>query len=143
VSTALQPLTDVQILALTLYGEARSEGLDGMWAVASVIATRAKKRGVSWRTVCLQPLQFSCWNDNDPNREKLLALASAWDHGLAVSPSLRRAMVIAQAMHEDRLGSNVGNADHYYSRRIPKPSWAGKMRHIATIKDHIFLESVA
>lgn len=51
--------------------------------MASVILNRvafAKRRGRYWwgndvKSVCLKPAQFSCWNANDPNRKKLLALS--------------------------------------------------------------------
>lgn len=62
------------LVAATMWGEARGEGLVGMLAVGGVIYNRvATGRGL-WSTltkVCLQPWQFSCWNVNDPNSAKL------------------------------------------------------------------------
>ena len=54
--------TDVDIIAKTLYGEARGEGYDGMLAVATVIYNRAKHDKDLFVKVCLKPKQFSCWN---------------------------------------------------------------------------------
>ena len=56
----------IEVVAATLYHEARGEGEEGMRAVASVIYNRAhqkrwKKLGYSG--VCLQKKQFSCHNN--------------------------------------------------------------------------------
>jgi hypothetical protein len=57
--------SDVSIIAKTLYGEARSEGYEGILAVATVIFNRAKGDKNEFAKVCLKPKQFSCWNDVD------------------------------------------------------------------------------
>ena len=75
--TDLSYLTDYDVVAKTIWGEARGEGLNGMTGVACVIQNRAHKGGWWGRTpreVCLKPMQFSCWNKDDPNRAKLLAV---------------------------------------------------------------------
>jgi len=62
------------VVAATLWGEARGEGLIGMLAVCHVIHNRVKTGRSLWSSltkVCLQPWQFSCWNVNDPNSAKL------------------------------------------------------------------------
>jgi spore germination cell wall hydrolase CwlJ-like protein len=64
---------DRDILARTLWGEARGEGLAGQIAVAWTIRNRVNDgKAKSWwgegyAGVCLKPYQFSCWNKNDPN----------------------------------------------------------------------------
>lgn len=75
------------LLALTLYGEARGEPIDGKKAVAWVVRNRmaAAARRVAERGskhplfgdgtvggVVLKPYQFSCWNKGDPNLRKML-----------------------------------------------------------------------
>src|SRR6266851_1198033 len=76
--------TDVLTLARTLWGEARGESDDGKTAVAWVVRNRAERAGFAGRLlgqagavahVCRAPWQFSCWNDNDPNRAALEALS--------------------------------------------------------------------
>lgn len=70
----------VDILARTLWGEARGEGDTGMHAVANIVMNRVKHPkwwGHSVTSVCLMPYQFSCWNDNDPNLPKIRAVTSA------------------------------------------------------------------
>ncbi|RYE62086.1 MAG: cell wall hydrolase, partial [Oxalobacteraceae bacterium] len=64
---------DRDVLARTVWGEARGEGINGMVAVAWTIRNRvedAKDRswwGEGYSGVCQRPYQFSCWNSNDPN----------------------------------------------------------------------------
>ena len=64
---------DRDILARTLFGEARGEGLVGQIAVAWTIRNRVEDgKAKSWwgegyAGVCLKPYQFSCWNQNDLN----------------------------------------------------------------------------
>ncbi|MDY6408142.1 MAG: cell wall hydrolase [Pseudomonadota bacterium] len=72
--------SETEILAKTLYGEARGEGISGLEAVANVILNRVKHPcwwGKSIQEVCLKPMQFSCWNTDDPNRKKLMEDLSA------------------------------------------------------------------
>ena len=66
---------DLDIVARTLYGEARGEyakmGIASFIAVANVITNRltnSKKYGITYADVCLKSRQFSCWNAGDPNR---------------------------------------------------------------------------
>lgn len=65
---------DINIVAKTMYGEARGEDTDGWQAVANVIMNRVAKKtwyGLTPYEVCLKPKQFSCWNFGDPNCEVL------------------------------------------------------------------------
>src|SRR5690349_15270839 len=70
---------ETDVLARTLWGEARGEGETGMQAVASVVLNRvalAQERGKYWWgnniiQVCQKPYQFSCWNRSDPNFRQL------------------------------------------------------------------------
>ena len=64
---------DRDILARTLWGEARGESLAGQIAVAWTIRNRVNDgKAKSWwgegyAGVCQKPYQFSCWNKSDPN----------------------------------------------------------------------------
>lgn len=69
--------SDQDIVARTIFGEARGEGYLGQQAVANVIMNRVKLdgwRGHDPRSVCLKSYQFSCWLKSDPNRSKLMAI---------------------------------------------------------------------
>ena len=63
-----------EILALTIYGEARGEPIDGQIAVGCVIRNRVERLN-SYIKVCLAKEQFSCWNTNDPNYVVLTEMA--------------------------------------------------------------------
>lgn len=67
---------DQDVLARTIYGEARGEyyrpdgGLPALIAVANVIKNRvigSNRFGKTYQDVCRKPYQFSCWNVRDPN----------------------------------------------------------------------------
>lgn len=63
---------EVRLVAATAWGEARSEGEDGMRAVAHVIVNRVGERfGGDIETVVRSPWQFSVWNRRDPNRRRV------------------------------------------------------------------------
>ena len=51
--------TDINMLALCLYREARGEGLDGMTAVACVIHNRVTKWKQTWKQVIMGKNQFT------------------------------------------------------------------------------------
>ena len=75
--------SDLDVLAATIYGECRGETLAGKQAVAAVVMNRAAYAAANRypefcsgtvRSACLAPWQFSCWNDNDPNRADIDSL---------------------------------------------------------------------
>jgi N-acetylmuramoyl-L-alanine amidase len=58
---------ELDILAATIYAEARGESREGQLWVGWVIKNRAKKNRGYWggdkiKSVCLHPNQFECWN---------------------------------------------------------------------------------
>ena len=57
-----------EIVLQTISMESANQPFSGQVAVASVIINRARKAGKSLEWVVLRPRQFSCWNENDPNR---------------------------------------------------------------------------
>ena len=144
-------LSEIDVVARTIWGEARGEGLDGMQAVASVIARRAalareymarRKRAHplygdgTLRGACLAPSQFSCWNAGDPNRALLLAPISGQTY--------KHALGIADLVIADRLIDNTGGATHYVTaalhKTLPPTHWAKKMKITARIGGHVFMK---
>eukprot|EP00731_Ephydatia_muelleri_P014889 Em0008g609a len=94
---------DVDVLARTLWGEARGEGRTGMEAVASVIINRVDwpHEGSLWwgntvEEVCKKPSQFAVWNAGDPNLAPMLAVTDA-------DPQFRTALEIARQAVARRL----------------------------------------
>ena len=90
---SFEQFSDIEIVAKTLYGEARGEGYEGQQAVCNVIFNRASNPG--WwgkdpRSVCLKPYQFSCWLDDGPNLPVMLSVTeedSVYAQCLAIAAS--------------------------------------------------------
>jgi spore germination cell wall hydrolase CwlJ-like protein len=135
-------LTEVEVLARTLYGEARGEELRGIEAVASVILNRvafAKRRGRYWwgndiKSVCLKPAQFSCWNEADPNRKKLLTLSPR-------DPAYRLCKRIAKRAVAGELPDQTDGATHYHTHAVD-PFWARGHVPVAEIGNHLFYKNI-
>lgn len=126
---------NVDVLARTLWGEARSEGVIGMRAVAAVIMNRAadSRWPDALADVALQAWQFSAWNANDPNRDRMLRVTEA-------DPQFRLALDIAREAVEGRLVDPTGGANHYFADYIARPSWARTMTETTRIGRHIFMK---
>jgi len=71
-SKPIEQQTEAVLSRLLLWGEARGEGAIGMLAVLWCAYNRLGKNGTSLRDVILKPWQFSTFNRNDSNRDKLL-----------------------------------------------------------------------
>jgi spore germination cell wall hydrolase CwlJ-like protein len=138
---------DVVTLARTLWGEARGEPSEGQIAVAWVIRNRATRArfadrllghdgAVAW--VCLAPRQFSCWNESDPNRAKLLMLRD---------DQCRGQVGVALSVLDGLVADPTHGADHYHTINPPAwasawpPDWAPSMRETARFGGHVFYDS--
>jgi spore germination cell wall hydrolase CwlJ-like protein len=67
-----QELSDLEILALCCYREARGEPMAGKRGVCHVIKNRTLKPGWwghDYKSVILKPWQFSSFNTSDPNSD--------------------------------------------------------------------------
>jgi N-acetylmuramoyl-L-alanine amidase len=130
--------TDIDVLARTIWGEARGEPLPGMEAVAAVVVNRvaAKRRswGASAAEVCLARRQFSCWNADDPNRAKLLALRPG-------DPLFETCLRVARRALAGVLADPTGGATHYHARGV-HPRWARGRTPSAEIGRHVFYRDV-
>jgi spore germination cell wall hydrolase CwlJ-like protein len=129
--------TETEIFAATIWGEARGEPMQGKIAVGHVILNRTARAGWSNSIVevCLQPKQFSCWNQGDPNYRKLVRrkyLDS--EHANTWVPTL----YISLGVLLDHMRDNTGGADHYHAKSIALPEWAVGMVPTVQIGGHIF-----
>ena len=115
-------------VALTLLAEARGEGQRGMAAVACVIRQRAEERGLSFKQVCLQKWQFSCWNGKDAKDLK----------HLLEEPQAKYALWLEANM--DKLKPDaLGHANHYHATWMKKlPYWAKGKKPVKIIGQHAF-----
>jgi len=133
-------LDDKKLLAICLYGEARGEKIGGKVAVASVIMNRVKKGGWFGDTlqkVILKPKQFSCFNDNDPNRITLVMIAQNWDYYLNKYKALQDCYYVAEKIIDGDLKDSVSGATHYKTIKC-HAAWAEKMKLLAVIGNHEF-----
>jgi spore germination cell wall hydrolase CwlJ-like protein len=135
---AFELALSIDVLARTIWGEARGEGTIGMQAVASVVLNRfeaATKKGAHWWgssfiEICQKPYQFSCWNENDPNLHKLLHVDTS---DLYFATAKR----IAQRCILGCLDDPTSGATHYHAAGI-MPRWAKGEEQTTTIGSHIF-----
>ena len=140
-------MSDLDIFARTLYGEARGEGLEGIEAIACVIMNRyyAKKwftgyiydkgkKIPSIAQTCLKKSQFSCWNKNDINLP-LIKKVTAKDK------IFQDCLLIAQKAISGELCDFTNNAMYYHTRAI-KPYWAKKKTPCYEVKNHRFYNDI-
>ena len=133
---------EIDIMARTIYGEARGETVRGKEAVAATIINRvnfAKKRGGYWwgdsiDRVCRKPFQFSCWNDGDVNLKKIMAVKS----GHRVFDSCLR---IARRAVGGALEDPTGGATHYHHVDV-SPPWSRGRAPVAEIGKHLFYKGI-
>lgn len=124
----------VDILARTIWGEARNQGRIGMEAVASVIMHRAQNPrwwGTDVVSCCQKPHQFSCWNPGDPNRIKMLRVTEQ-------DPAFATALAVARDALAERLADRTQGADSYANLGICSPAWAESNKMTCKIGDHTF-----
>jgi N-acetylmuramoyl-L-alanine amidase len=117
----------VFVLAQTIYGEARNQRYGTKLGVGWTVKNRVALGtwyGTSVREVCLKRWQYSCWNEGDPNREKLLV------------PRERQAwLACVEAAWAVLLGEApdpTGGATHYYDQSLDDnpPRWARRATRV-------------
>ena len=132
---------EIDVLARTLWGEARGEGTTGLEAVANVVLNRVKMAeengGKFWWgsniiQVCQKPYQFSCWNRSDPSFKKLQAVT---EENLYFATSLR----VARRAVLGQLEDYTGGATHYHADYVA-PYWAKGETPTIVIGRHIFFD---
>lgn len=131
-----EQLLQENIIARTIYAEGRSEGSDGMNAIATVIYNRGNGNPQKMIEEIKKPLQFSCWNK---------AGASDWTNmKQGKGSSWDTAMSIAHSMINGTF-QPVDTWNHYYNPSIADPSWGytdksrTQLRPFDTIGNHKFL----
>ncbi|WP_439878845.1 cell wall hydrolase [Pseudomonas prosekii] len=134
---------DRDILARTLWGEARGESLAGQIAVAWTIRNRVNDGktnswwGEGYAGVCLAPYQFSCWNKTDPN---FAYLSSA---NKIPFRELAKARIAADQVIDGKVPDPTGGATHYYAVAMKNaPAWAAKAKQTLRLGHHIFFKDV-
>lgn len=133
---------EVDVLARTIFGEARGEPTEGMEAIANVVLNRVKvaqKKGKYWWGnniigVCQKPYQFSCWNKSDPSYQRLINVTDKNIHFATALRIARRAVI-------GTLSDRTNGATHYHADYV-SPYWARGEKPVKTIGRHIFYNLV-
>ena len=117
----------VDVVARTIYWEARGEGMEGRLAVAAVIMNRSQARGLDLVDTCFQFRQFSCWDKlagwRDPISERDIEIFRecrllGWDMALGCH-------------------NVMGPWTDYHATRV-HPAWSDHMRSVKVIGNHKF-----
>lgn len=137
---------DLDIATRTLYGEGekRGGGAEDEKLIAWVIRNRAEygqEVGGYWwgdtiEKVCLHPWQFSCWNQNDPNRAVILELDET-------SAAYKKCEQIARGVFTASRNSDLTkSADHYFHDSIDAPDWSKQGVRTISLGGHNFYRIV-
>lgn len=138
---AFETLPDRMVLALTIWGEARGEAVEGQIAVACVVRNRLAKHAGTISGICLAPEQFSCFNDDSPEIGAMQRVATAM-MTKEPTPSIAQAIWIADGVISGAVIDNTRGATHYLTTdllRAHPPSWAAKQPVLTVIGRHSFL----
>ena len=104
----------VEIVAKTIYGEAREFGVLARLAVGVVIRERVLRPGWwgnSWESVCLCPGQFTCWEEE---RQEILNRAYSEDHRRLLACWSVAEYIVNHLTDED--------ATQLFGKRMPIPT---------------------
>lgn len=131
-------LTDPVAIIATLYGEVRSESLEGIVTVGCVIRNRVLADlgsdqkpdwwGESFTGVCLARWQFSCWWEDSANSRAVYALAESLLEGQPIGNRdlIAELRWIADGLIENRIRDHAHGCDHYLTTKLLKehpPAW--------------------
>lgn len=125
--------TDLDFVARTIMAEAEGEPYEGKVAVAAVIFNRAERPtwwGTTAKDVCLTAKQFSCWNDNNPRRNRI----GEWDLD---SFDFRECFKAAIEGYDN---DPTDGCDSYYAHDRVSPDWAKKLEKVV-IGNHTFVRA--
>lgn len=134
-------LADIDILARSVWGEARGEpSFDARWGVACVIVNRWKSKkwfaGDTLEATCKFPWQISSWNRGDPNRQKMLDVTYDDRH-------LRECMEAAmKALNGSPHLWLTDDVYHYFNDSIVKPHWAEGKTPAGRLGSHLFFAGI-
>lgn len=143
---------DTDILARTIWGEARGEPTAGEFAVGWTAKNRAKiaaaheaKYGTAHQhfgdgsiaSACQMHAQYSCWNQGDPNRLEMISVSEE------SSASFRDCVKEAQQIIAGSVSDPTHNSTHYYSTDLDEPpAWAIGHTPVAHIGHHLFFNDI-
>ena len=135
-------VVDAHWMALTMWGEGRGEGEDGMRAIGHVIHNRWREgRGGGFVTETVsEAWQFSAWNQGDPNRQAMLDIHTLRE-GSAGHRQWLAAKRIAAEILAGRSQDPTGGALFYHTTAV-HPAWSRGVEPVTQIGDHLFFTAV-
>ena len=130
-------MTETEVLARTIYGEARSGDVEDATAIACVILNRVGYR--NWPSnvadVCLQPMQFSVWNESDAGRARMLRAElgkTAW---------FDECWKIAEEALRGALTDKTRTSTHYHTRAVA-PRWSKGKTPCYQTQGHLYFNNI-
>jgi spore germination cell wall hydrolase CwlJ-like protein len=135
----LYQLTDEQILAATLYGEARGASWKAKLGMGRVMVNRSqdKRFGKDIKDVVTKAKQFSCYNDNDPNLQEIMTVVEDFDASFDMSMALRDCYYAALKVLKGEDKTQVKDSLYYHTNAV-NPSWNKKLKLEAQIGNTLF-----
>jgi len=134
-------VVDAHWMALTMWGEGRSQNEAGMRAVGHVIRNRwrARRHGAFVTDTVSAAWQFSCWNEGDPNRAAMLGVEdlpkTSRDYRLWLAAKRLATEILA-----GRSADPTGGALFYHTTAV-RPDWSAGVAPVAQIGDHLFFRA--
>ena len=122
---AYENYSDVELLALCIWREARGETNDAQLGVGCSIRNRVLKGGwwgSTYRSVILKPWQYSSFNEGDPNSTKF----PDPNDPVGMQCTENASLVI-----NGNCADNTNGAQSYFDRSLDSnpPKWAATMTH--------------
>jgi N-acetylmuramoyl-L-alanine amidase len=134
-------VVDAHWMALTMWGEARSGGVDAMRAVGHVIDNRRRsgEHGTYATETVSEAWQFSCWNKGDPNYAAMLDIDT-----LPPDSEDQLMWLAARRVAEEILSGRsvdpTGGALFYHNASV-SPLWSAGLAPDRVIGGHLFFRA--
>jgi N-acetylmuramoyl-L-alanine amidase len=122
-----------EILAKTIYLEARDQPTEGQKAVGHVIMNRVQEDRTEWggnsiEGVCFKDQQFECWNGKTID-----------DIKIDEPDAYKKCLDVADDILKGKSKDPTGGANHYNNpTKEPNASWPNNCKKLKDIKDHRF-----
>ena len=123
-------ICSLDLLARTVYGEARNQKAISHKAIAHVILNRAQNDSQKIPNVIYKKKHFTCWSQNDPNRKEIERASCKNRVFSQIWSTCLEAFAAQDITH---------GADHYHALYVlPKWSQDSRMKTVARIGAHLF-----
>jgi N-acetylmuramoyl-L-alanine amidase len=132
-------LKDEEVMALTLYGEARGASFNAKLGMAQVMWNRANdgRFGKGIKEVVTKPKQFSCFNDNDVNLPVLMEVVEDFGGKFTTDVYLRECYAVALGVINGSIRGKVKDSLYYHTTGV-NPKWNKGMTLEAKIGNTLF-----